>query len=226
MTFFSLVRKSVLLFVRHRKLFLQIISLSKTHGLFPLPTQFLFYILFLSILWPQTWPAGLDGSSWHLFYFGKIKHAIGLFCTWTCEATVNKRDRSNYVGDVDTKTKYSGNYLAKDSPKHVLIIRCKRMANLFKRRGTGILTAVFAFIAFVMIVAALLSEYWVMADLERQVGNSTQKGGSKHFGMFNGVSKQDFGLGARERDFAGENRIIFVLQNVVYPKIKIYEAYC
>lgn len=84
------------------------------------------------------------------------------------------------------------------------------MANLFKRRGTGIVTAVFAFIAFVMIVAALLSEYWVMADLERQVGNSTQKGGSKHFGMFNGVSKQDFGLGARERDFAGENRIIFV----------------
>ncbi|CAH3116956.1 unnamed protein product [Porites lobata] len=76
------------------------------------------------------------------------------------------------------------------------------MANLFKRRGTGIVTAVFAFIAFVMIVAALLSEYWVMADLERQVGNSTQKGGSKHFGMFNGVSKQDFGLGARERDFA------------------------
>lgn len=100
------------------------------------------------------------------------------------------------------------------------------MANLFKRRGTGIVTAAFAFIAFVMIVAALLSEYWVMADLERQVGNSTQKGGSKHFGMFNGVSKQDFGLGARERDFAGENRIIFVLQNVVYSKIKIYEAYC
>ena len=83
------------------------------------------------------------------------------------------------------------------------------------------MTAVFAFIAFVMIVAALLSEYWVMADLERQVGNSTQKGGSKHFGMFNGVSKQDFGLGARERDFAGKNRIIFVLQNVVYPEIKI-----
>lgn len=100
------------------------------------------------------------------------------------------------------------------------------MANLFKRRGTGIVTAVFAFIAFVMIVAALLSEYWVMADLERQVGNSTQRGGSKHFGMFNGVSKQDFGLGARERDFAGENSIIFVLQNVVYSKIKIYEAYC
>lgn len=149
-----------------------------------------------------------------------------LFCTWTCAATVNKSDRSNYVGDVDTKTKYSGNYLAKDSPKHVLIIPCKRMANLFKRRGTGIVTAVFAFIAFVMIVAALLSEYWVMADLERQVGNSTQKGGSKHFGMFNGVSKQDFGLGARERDFAGENSIIFVLQNVVYSKIKIYEAYC
>lgn len=81
------------------------------------------------------------------------------------------------------------------------------MANLFKRRGTGIVTAVFAFIAFVMIVAALLSEYWVMADLERQVGNSTQKGGSKHFGMFNGVSKQDFGLGARERDFAGKNTV-------------------
>jgi len=96
------------------------------------------------------------------------------------------------------------------------------MANLFKRRGTGIVTAVFAFIAFVMIVAALLSEYWVTADLERQVGNSTQKGGSKHFGMFNGVSKQDFGLGARERDFAGKNGIIFVLQNLVYPEIKIY----
>jgi len=55
-----------------------------------------------------------------------------------------------------------------------------------------------------MIVAALLSEYWVMADLEREVGNSTQKGGSKHFGMFEGVSKQDFGLGARERDFKGK----------------------
>ena len=107
---------------------------------------------------------------------------------------------------MDSKTKYSVHYLAKDSPKHVLIIPCKRMANLFKRRGTGIVTAVFAFIAFVMIVASLLSEYWVMADLERQVGNSTQKGGSKHFGMFNGVSKQDFGLGARERNFAGKNR--------------------
>lgn len=78
------------------------------------------------------------------------------------------------------------------------------MSTIFKRRGTAVVAAVFAFIAFVMIVAALLSEYWVIADLEREVGNSTQKGGSKHFGMFNGVSKQDFGLGARERNFAGE----------------------
>lgn len=75
------------------------------------------------------------------------------------------------------------------------------MATIFKRSGTAVTAAVFAFIAFVMIVAALLSEYWVMADLERRVRNSTQTGGSKHFGMFKGVSKQDFGLGARERDF-------------------------
>jgi len=74
-------------------------------------------------------------------------------------------------------------------------------SSIFKRRGTAVAAAVFAFVAFAMIVAALLSEYWVMADLERQVGNSTQKGGSKHFGMFKGVSKQDFGLGARERNF-------------------------
>ena len=80
------------------------------------------------------------------------------------------------------------------------------MATIFKRRGTGIVAASFAFIAFVMVVAALLSEYWVMADLEREVGNLTQKGGSKHFGMFTGVSKQDFGLGARERSFKGENK--------------------
>lgn len=77
-------------------------------------------------------------------------------------------------------------------------------SSIFKRRGTAVAAAVFAFVAFVMIVAALLSEYWVMADLEREVGNSTQKGGSKHFGMFEGVSKQDFGLGARERDFKGK----------------------
>ena len=78
------------------------------------------------------------------------------------------------------------------------------MSTIFKRRGTAVVAAAFAFVAFVMIVAALLSRYWVIADLEREVGNSTQKGGSKHFGLFNGVSKQDFGLGARERDFAGE----------------------
>lgn len=77
------------------------------------------------------------------------------------------------------------------------------MASIFKRRGTAVVAAGFAFIALVMIVAALLSEYWVLADLEREVGNSTQKGGSKHFGLFNGESKQDFGLGARERNFAG-----------------------
>lgn len=77
-------------------------------------------------------------------------------------------------------------------------------SSIFKRRGTAVAAAVFAFVAFAMIVAALLSEYWVMADLERQVGNSTQKGGSKHFGMFKGVSKQDFGLGARERNFKGK----------------------
>ena len=76
--------------------------------------------------------------------------------------------------------------------------------SIFKRRGTAVAAAVFVFVAFVMIVAALLSKYWVMADLERQVGNVTQKGGSKHFGMFEGVSKQDFGLGARERDFKGK----------------------
>jgi len=76
------------------------------------------------------------------------------------------------------------------------------MASIFKRRGTAVVAAVYAFVALVMIVAALLSEYWVIADLEREVGNSTQKGGSKHFGLFNGESKQDFGLGARERDFA------------------------
>lgn len=75
--------------------------------------------------------------------------------------------------------------------------------SIFKRRGTAVAAAAFAFVALVMIVAALLSEYWVMADLEREVGNSTQKGGSKHFGMFKGVSHQDFGLGARERDFKG-----------------------
>lgn len=75
------------------------------------------------------------------------------------------------------------------------------MATIFKRSGAAVIAAVLAFIAFVMIVAALLSEYWVMANLERRVGNSTQTGGSKHFGMFKGVSKQDFGLGARERDF-------------------------
>lgn len=79
-------------------------------------------------------------------------------------------------------------------------------SSIFKRRGTAVAAAVFAFVAFVMIVAALLSKYWVMADLEREVGNSTQKGGSKHFGMFEGVSKQDFGLGARERDFKGKLR--------------------
>lgn len=78
------------------------------------------------------------------------------------------------------------------------------MATIFKRRGTAVAAAAFAFIALVMIVAALLSEYWVMADLEREIGNSTQKGGSKHFGMFNGESKQDFGLGARKRDFKGD----------------------
>lgn len=80
------------------------------------------------------------------------------------------------------------------------------MATIFKRRGTAVTAATFAFIALVMIVAALLSEYWVMADLERSVGNSKQKGGSKHFGMFKGVSKQDFGLGARERDFEGKTK--------------------
>lgn len=78
------------------------------------------------------------------------------------------------------------------------------MATIFKRSGAAVIAAVLAFIAFVMIVAALLSEYWVMANLERRVGNSTQTGGSKHFGMFKGVSKQDFGLGARERDFEGK----------------------
>lgn len=76
------------------------------------------------------------------------------------------------------------------------------MTSIFKRRGTAVAAAVFAFMAFVMIVAALLSEYWVIADLERKVGNSTQIAGSKHFGMFNGESKEDFGLGARQRDFA------------------------
>ena len=77
------------------------------------------------------------------------------------------------------------------------------MASIFKRHGTAVSAAVFAFIALGMIVTALLSNYWVMADLERKVGNKTQEGGSKHFGMFNGVSKQNFGFGARERKFTG-----------------------
>lgn len=66
--FFSLLRKRVSLFVRHRKLFLQIISLINQRTLPPLFLHF-----FLAILWPQTWPAGRDGSSWHLFEFDKIK---------------------------------------------------------------------------------------------------------------------------------------------------------
>ncbi|XP_029191644.1 clarin-2-like [Acropora millepora] len=76
------------------------------------------------------------------------------------------------------------------------------MTRIFKRRGTAVVAAVFAFISFVMIIAALLSDYWVVADLKREIGNSTRKGGSKHFGMFNGESKENFGLGERQRDFA------------------------
>ena len=78
------------------------------------------------------------------------------------------------------------------------------MTRIFKRRGTAVVAAVFAFISFVMIIAALLSDYWVVADLKREIGNSTREGGSKHFGMFNGESKENFGLGERQRDFAGK----------------------
>ena len=91
--------------------------------------------------------------------------------------------------------------------------------SIFKRRGTAVVAAAFAFVAFVMIVAALLSEYWVMADLEREVGSSMQKGGSKHFGMFKGVSHQDFGLGARERDFKG--KLYFTK---TYKSLRLFKA--
>lgn len=88
------------------------------------------------------------------------------------------------------------------------------MGSLCKRRGTAFSAGFLLFCALSMICLAVASNYWVMADLERTVqaeSNTTKviKGGSKNFGLFNGRSQENFGLGTadRLRDFKGE--IIF-----------------
>ena len=82
------------------------------------------------------------------------------------------------------------------------------MAKVFKRHGSGFVAGIFASFCMSMVVAAVVSSYWVMADLERTVvSNGTAKlikGGSKYFGLFNGYSEEDFGLGPRRRKFTGE----------------------
>lgn len=83
------------------------------------------------------------------------------------------------------------------------------MASVLKRKGLGILSAIFAFCALLMVVAALATEYWVNTDLiikkDTAKGNQTAKdGGNKHFGLFSGSATKNFGLGGRSRDFKGK----------------------
>lgn len=80
------------------------------------------------------------------------------------------------------------------------------MANIFKRKGLGIVTAVLSFCALVMIVMALVTEHWAYADLLKMEGNTTAPGGTKTFGLFNGHTVKNFGLGGRERKFKGKNK--------------------
>lgn len=79
------------------------------------------------------------------------------------------------------------------------------MANIFKRKGLGIVAAVLSFCALGMIVMALVTEQWVSADLQRKSGNTTSSGGTKTFGLFDGHSVTTFGIGDRERKFKGKN---------------------
>jgi hypothetical protein len=78
------------------------------------------------------------------------------------------------------------------------------MANIFKRKGTGIMTAVISFGALVMIVMALVTRHWVTAALLKKSGNTTTAGGTKSCGLFDGYSAKNYGLGHRERLFKGE----------------------
>ncbi|XP_020898187.1 clarin-2 [Exaiptasia diaphana] len=97
------------------------------------------------------------------------------------------------------------------------------MASVFKRKGLGILSAIVAFCGLVMIAAALITEYWVNADLRYEVqvteNNRTstkeQDGGTKHFGLFSGSTAQNLGLGSRERDF----KVIDEFENVANDKV-------
>ena len=85
------------------------------------------------------------------------------------------------------------------------------MGTICKRRGTAFSAGVLLFCALAMVCIAVASNYWAMADLERTVqaeSNTTKviKGGSKNFGLFNGQSQENFGLGTadRTRDFKGQ----------------------
>ncbi|XP_031554298.1 uncharacterized protein LOC116291281 [Actinia tenebrosa] len=75
------------------------------------------------------------------------------------------------------------------------------MANIFKRKGCGIIAAVFSIGALVMIIMALVTEHWVYAALLRKGENTTAPGGTKDFGLFDGHVTVNFGLGQRGRDF-------------------------
>ena len=92
------------------------------------------------------------------------------------------------------------------------------MAKVFKRRCTGFIAGILALCCMLMVVVAIVSNYWVMADLEREVktkNTTTQliKGGSKYFGLFSGYSEENFGLGARKRKFTGGNSFVYIVQN-------------
>ncbi|EDO37104.1 predicted protein [Nematostella vectensis] len=93
------------------------------------------------------------------------------------------------------------------------------MAKVFKRKGMGLFSAIIALAALVLIIVAIITEYWVMADLQRTVlTNGTavsQTGGSKTFGLFKGTSSKDYGLGNRQRNFDVKEEFEEVANNKV-----------
>lgn len=97
------------------------------------------------------------------------------------------------------------------------------MANVIKRKGMGILSAIFAFGAIIMIAAALSTQYWVNADLVyktvstgNQSTQETNDGGQKHFGLFSGSTTTNVGLGNRARDFKGNT--CSMLEKCIYTQ--------
>ena len=96
-----------------------------------------------------------------------------------------------------------------------------KMGSICKRKGTAFSAGILFFCALSLVCIAVGSNYWAMADLERsvQAGSNTTKvikGGSKNFGLFNGKSQENFGLGTadRTRTFKGEfTTVKYILLN-------------